>query len=94
MKNSFVVTEEIVDDTLILWIAYVLLLFSLKGQVGRSEKEYAFQQYMDCPRPSDVIDKELGCVCLRCCTADGIDHSRRKDDSKDFLVLTGLGWGD
>lgn len=32
---------------------------------GRFVREYAFLQFMDCTKPLDSIDRELGCVCLR-----------------------------
>lgn len=51
-------------DILVLCIANVILLLSLKRQAECSEKEYTFLQYMDCTKRLDGMDEELGCVCL------------------------------
>lgn len=64
MKNIFVVIDEIEDNTLVLWIAGVQLLFSLKWQADRSEREYMFLRYFDHTRPIEGIDKGIACVCL------------------------------
>lgn len=65
MENSFVVIGEKVEDKLVLRIAKVLLLFSLKRHLDHPESFYAFFPYMDGTRQSDGIDKELGCISLR-----------------------------
>lgn len=69
-----------------LWIAKVVLLFSSKGQADRSERKYAFLQYMECTEPLDGIDKELGCVCLRWSTTDEIYHTISEDENREFAV--------
>lgn len=47
MKNIFLVIEGKVEDTSVLGITNVLLLPSLSWQADRSERKYAFLQYMD-----------------------------------------------
>lgn len=60
IKFSLVVIEEKVEDISVLWIAKILLSFSIKEQADRSEKKFAFFQYMNCTRALVGIEKELG----------------------------------
>lgn len=73
-----------------LWIATALLWFSLKRQADRSEKKFALLQSIDCSRALDVIDKELGCMCLKWSTADRIDQSNEKIITRSILSMGGL----
>lgn len=85
MKIIILVIEGTVEDTLVQWIATVLLLFSLKGKADRSEWEYAFLGYIECTRLSNGIDKKLGFVCLTW-SADDLGHTKREDDNKEISV--------
>lgn len=73
MENRFVVIEGNLEDKMVLRIARSLLLFSLKGQVNRPEREYAFLHYMDFTRQLYSIGNILDSVFLRYRTTDSID---------------------
>lgn len=75
LKNSFVVLEETEDNTSVLLIAKVILLFTLKEEAEHSEEEYASLQYIGCTSPLVGIVKEVGSVCLRWSATNDIDHN-------------------
>lgn len=56
IENNLVVIDGKLENTIVLWIAKVLLLFSLNGQADHSERIYAFLQYIDCTGPLGGID--------------------------------------
>lgn len=86
MKKSFVVSDEKVKDTLVLWISKVPLLFSLRRHTDRSERCYALLQFMCCTKPLDTIYTELGCVCLKRGPEDEIVCSVKEDDVRKFSI--------
>lgn len=72
-KKGFMVIAGKEENGHMLWIDKVLLLFNLKEQVDRAEKEHVGLYYMECTRPLDKIYRSLGRVCIRNKTTHEID---------------------
>ncbi len=68
------------------WFAKVLSLFHLEVPDRNYKKELAFVKYYQTSEPQDNIDRELGCICLRWETEDGLDHSKRAGKSSDIIT--------
>lgn len=79
-------TKQKEVETLVLHIAKVLLLCSLKKKADRSEREFILLQEMACTRPFYGVCKKPDCVCPRRSTTDEIDQSKKEDDNREFFV--------
>lgn len=45
------------------------------GTFETEEEEFAFVQYLDCTELMDEVGNRLGCVCIRCSTADDVEYT-------------------
>jgi hypothetical protein len=75
-KQSFVLLRASADyEKDELWVAKVLLLFSMKDSRTVEPHEYAFVRYMVATDQASAVDKELKCVCLRWETDEDVDRT-------------------
>jgi hypothetical protein len=75
-KQSFVLLRASSDyEKDELWVAKVLLLFSMKDSSRGDPHEYAFVRYMIATDQVTAVDKELKCVCLRWETDEDVDRT-------------------
>lgn len=74
-----------------LLIIKLPLMFYLNRRAHILEREYEFIQNMDCTRPLDVIDKELGFGALTKSTTNKIAYIRREDKTQSLPLVSGFG---
>lgn len=55
VKSSFAMVDRFVEATQVLFVAQILLMSSLKGQLDRSEIDVPFSPYTKSPRSLDSI---------------------------------------
>lgn len=73
------------NDEYEFWFGKTLLLFRISCEEKTYSKEFALVKFFTCCRPTDNIDKILGCICLRWETEDGLDHSNSVFKDKDTI---------
>lgn len=92
-KYSFVCMKGGSTEHPEYYFAKVILLLRIDFHNGQQQAEYAFVQYMKCTPPKDIIDKGLGCVCLRFETEDEIDYSLKPLPKEEDTITAGEWFG-
>lgn len=73
--DSFMLASKDRDNGEHLWVAKLLILFSMYGSKERNKKRLAFVQCMECTPGLDAEQETMRCVCLRQSTDDEKDQS-------------------
>lgn len=49
----------------VMWAVKIVVLLRLRSRRGNEDWEAAFVQYKEITSPSEAVEKNLGCICLR-----------------------------